>query len=166
MSAVFTLEQVSTSPRFEFVAMRFRDQTPMVPYQTAFKILNGVCMAAKHAMRYEAVANTHWRTLAYIDVDTVTFRAAREPRRSTLQSNVSNWRVDVENQLILLVFETRNNKKALVVKMHYADALQWYTMARLSAREAKAWAGDDSKNMQATAHLTDAAQNARFPTPA
>ena len=75
MSAVFTLEQVSTSPRFEFVAMRFRDQTPMVPYQTAFKILNGVCMAAKHAMRYEAVANTHWRTLAYIDVDTVTCRA-------------------------------------------------------------------------------------------
>ena len=74
--------------------------------------------------------------------------------------------MDVENQLILLVFETRNNKKALVVKMHYADALQWYTMARLSAREAKAWAGDDSKNMQATAHLTDAAQNARFPTPA
>jgi hypothetical protein len=165
MSAIFTLEQVSTSPRFEFVAMRFRDQTPLVPYPTAFKILNGVCMAAKHAMRYEAVANKYWRTLAYIDVDTVTFRAAREPRRSNLKSNVSNWRVNIENQLIVLYFETRNNKKALVVKMHYADALQWYTMARLSAREAKAWAGDDSKNMQATAHLTDAAANARFPNP-
>lgn len=165
MSAVFTLEHVSTSPRFEFVAMRFRDKTPMVPYQTAFKILNGVCAAAKHAMRYEAVANKHWRTLAYIDADTVTFPTAREPRRSRLASNVSNWRVDIENQLIVLYFETRNNKKALVVKMHYSDALQWYTMARLSAREAKAWAGDGSKNMQATAHLTDAAQNAKFPNP-
>lgn len=165
MSAVFTLEQVSTSSRFEFVAMRFRDQTPLVPYQTAFKILNGVCMAAKHAMRYEAVANKYWRTLAFIDVDTVTFKAAREPRRSTLASNVSNWKVDIENQLVVLVFETRNNKKALTVKMHYAEALQWYTMARLSAREAKAWAGDDTKSMMGTAHLTDAAQNDRFPTP-
>jgi len=145
--------------------MRFRDQSPLVPYQTAFKILNGVCAAAKHAMRYEAVANKHWRTLAHIDVDTVTFRAAAEPRRSTLRSNVSNWRVDVDNQLIVLYFETRNNKKALTVKMHYSDALQWYTMARLSAREAKAWAGDDTKAMQATAHLTDAAENAKFPTP-
>lgn len=165
MSAVLTLEHVSTSPRFEFVAMRFRDQTPMVPYQTAFKMLNAVCMAAKHAMRYESLHNKHWRTLAHIDVDTVTFRAAREPRRSSLRSNVSNWRVDIENQLIVLYFETRNNKKALTVRMHYADALQWYTMARLSAREAKAWAGDDTKAMQATAHLTDAEANAKFPNP-
>ena len=163
MSAVFTLEHVSTSPRYEFVVMRFGDQRPMVPYQTAFKILNGVASAARHAMRFEAVATKHWRTLAHIDADTVTFPAHFEPRRSRLHSNVSNWRVDVEQQIVVLYFETRNNKKALTVRLHYADALQWYMMARLSAREAKAWAGDDTKAMSVNAYLTDAEQNDKLP---
>lgn len=162
MSEIFTAQQVSTESRYEFVVMHFGDKHPMVPYLSAFKIMNGVCMAAKHAMKFEGLRHHGWRDLAYIDLETVSFRAAREPRRSTLRSNVSNYHVDIERQLVVLVFETRGTHKALTVKMHFADAFQWYTDCRISARKAKAWAGDDKKAMRGSAHLTNAEDNDKF----
>lgn len=124
-----------------------------VPYQTAFEILNGVRLASKMAMRVEGNEATAWRDFARINGASRDLTPARRFRRSNLQSNVKTWAVQFDGPLVVMVFDE------LTVKIHYSEALPWYTAARLAAREAQAWAGDSKKVMRCVGHLTDAEEN-------
>lgn len=138
------------------VVLVFGPNSCTVPYQTAFEILNGVRMAGKMAMRYEGNAVGLWRELADVNDIAVELKPARRFRRSKLQPNVESWRVDFEDALVVIVLD------ALEVRIHYADAFQWYTRTRVVAREAQAWAGDSKRQMRANGVLTSAEDNYRL----
>lgn len=138
------------------VEMVFGPNTLRVPYQTAFEILNGVRMAGKMAMRYEGNAVGLWRELAEVNDVPYQPTPSRTFQRSKLQANISSWRVDFEESLVVIVLD------ALEVRLHYSDAFKWYTRTRVVAREAQAWAGDTKRHMRATAVLTTAEENDRL----
>ncbi len=138
------------------VVLVFGPNSCTVPYQTAFEILNGVRMAGKFAMQYEGNAVGLWRELAEVNNLALDLKPARRFRRSKLVSDVSSWRVDFEDALVVIVLD------ALEVRIHYADAFQWYTRTRAVAREAQAWAGDSKRQMRATGILTSAEENYRL----
>jgi len=150
---VFQKHQVSSTANLDMVVLVFGPNRCVVPYQTAFEILNGVRMAGKMAMRYEGNAVGLWRELATVNDVPVEITPARKFRRSNLAGNVSTWRVDFEESLVVIVLD------ALEVRLHYADAFKWYTLTRVQAREAQAWAGDTNKQLRATAVLTTAEEN-------
>lgn len=138
------------------VVLVFGPNRCVVPYLTAFEILNGVRMAGKFAMQYEGNAVGLWRELADVNDIALDVKPARRFRRSKLQANVSNWRVDFEGPVVVIFLDD------LEVGIHYADAFQWYTRTRVVAREAQAWAGDSHKRLRATGILTSAEENYRL----
>lgn len=153
MSDVFLKESVTSSADLDMVSFTFGAHRVLVPYQTAFEILAGVKLAGKMASRTEGNDPQAWRELARVNPSSRNLTPARRYRRSTLVSNVKTWSVKFEGALVVLVFNE------LTVKLYYADALTWYTGARLSAREAQAWAGDTKRQMRAVGYLNDAAEN-------
>jgi hypothetical protein len=153
VSDIFTSQHVSSSTLLDMVVFEIGTHRPRVPYQTAFEILNGVRMAAKMAMAEDGNPVTAWRQMAEINADRDKPIPHRGFRRSTEVSNVGTWSVRFEGVLVVLVFDE------LTAKIHYADALTWYTGLRISARQAKAWAGDTSRTLRGVAHLTDAEAN-------
>ena len=153
MSDVFLSESVTSSANLDMVRLGFGSHRVQIPYQTAFELLAGVKMAGKMASRFEGNKAQNWRELARINTGTRNLTPARRFRRSNLQSNCKTWAVRFEGKLVVMVFNE------LTVKLHYADAFQWYTGARLAAREAQAWAGDTKRQMRGVGYLNDAEEN-------
>lgn len=156
MSDVFLKESVTSSADLDMVSFTFGAHRVLVPYQTAFEILAGVKLAGKMASRVDGNDPQAWRELARVNNSTRNLTPHRRFRRSNLQSNVKTWEVKFDGALVVLIFNE------LTVKLHYADALQWYTGARLAAREAQAWAGDSKRQMRAVGYLNDAEENYRL----
>lgn len=156
MSDVFLKESVTSSADLDMVLFTFGEHLVLVPYQAAFEILAGVKLAGKMASRVDGLDPQAWRELAHVNNSSRNLTPNRRFRRSNKMSNVKAWSVKFEGRLVVLVFNE------LIVKLHYSDALTWYTGARLSAREAQAWAGDTKRQMRAVGYLNDAAENDRL----
>ena len=114
-------------------------------------------MAAKMAGRYEGVRTNLWRTFVLDKERQPRKQLHRDGyRRSGTVSNIKNWSVGGKRNLVVLHFDD------LTVDMHYSDAFKLYVWIRESARDAKAWAGDGSRNMTTRAVLVDAEVNDKF----
>ena len=158
MSGILKKERIDVQAELDLVVFVFGDRRLLVPYQTAFEICNGVRMAAKMASRQSGNAADAWRELAAVPLEErfpTTEKRARQFRRSRLQPNVKAWEIKFESELVILKFDD------LAVKIHFSDALRWYTHARAAAHIAKDWAGDSTKKLRMTAHLSDAEENYR-----
>lgn len=127
-------------------------------YQTAFEIAAAMRLAAKMGMRYEGMRTETWRSL----LDDLNPELPQTPkthptfRRSNETSNVSEWRVDWNKQLVVIVFDY------LECSLHFTDALKLHAVIRAYAKVAKAWAGDSGKVTRTFAHLNDAEENDKF----
>lgn len=127
-------------------------------YQTAFDIAAAMRLAAKMGMRYEGVRTENWREL----LSDLNPQLPKPPkthpsfRRSNETSNVSEWRVDWNRQLVMVIFDN------LECSLHYSDALALHAVIRAYAKVAKAWAGDTGKVTRTLAHLSDAEDNDKF----
>ena len=156
MSDVFLSESVTSRANLDMVLLTFGKHRVRIPYQTAFELLAGVKLAGKMASREDGLDPQAWRELARVNNSTRNLTPARRFRRSTLRSNVKSWSVKFDGRLVVLIFNE------LTVKLHYADALTWYTGARLAAREAQAWAGDTKRQLRAVGYLADAEENYKY----
>ncbi len=156
MTDVFLKESVTSGSDLDMVLFSFGEHRVVVPYQTAFEVLAGVKLAGKMASRVDGHDPQNWRELARVNGSSRNLTPNRRFRRSNKTSNVSAWSVKFEDRLVVLVFNE------LTVKLHYSDALTWYTGARLAAREAQAWAGDTKRQMRAVGYLNSAEENDRL----
>lgn len=157
MEGLLTLQKCTAEAHLDMVRLSFADRVVQVPYQTLFQILAGVRMAAKMAMREEGNKVGLWNDLAAIAREGYDARPARHFRRSILQSNIGDYKVKYVpgSPLVNMIFTPHPTGHPLLVKIHYSDALQFYSLARVQARAAKAWAGDSSRTWQPAAHLSD-----------
>lgn len=157
MSEILTLERVGSEADQDMVRLTFRNQHPLVPYQTGFEIIADIRVASKMAMREEGNRVSLWREMSLIGRERADAIPARRFRRSHLVPNVAEWKVQYfrGSPLVVLTFWPWPSGRILKVKMHYSDALKFYTGFRVSAREAKAWAGDSSRLWSASAYLSD-----------
>lgn len=161
MSEVLTLERVAAEADQDMVRLTFGTERPFIPYQSAFELVAELCVAAKMAMREEGNDVKLWRGMSLIGRERPDPVAERRFRRSHLVPNVAEWKVQYfpGSPLVVLTFVPWPSGRTLVVKIHYADALKFYTSFRFAAREAKAWAGDSSRIWSAAAHISDAEDN-------
>lgn len=157
MSEILTLEKVDSEAVMDMVRLTFGGEHPLVPYQTAFEIIAELRMASKMAMREEGNRVSLWRQMSLIGRERADAIPARRFRRSRLEPNVAEWKVQYfrGSPLVVLTFWPWPSGKILTVKIHYSDALKFYTGFRVSAREAKAWAGDSSRLWSTSAYLSD-----------
>jgi hypothetical protein len=142
----------------DIVVLTLGSHTIKLFYQTAFEIAAGMRLAAKMAMRHEGVRTEKWREILreVAPQKPKVPRPNRVFRRSNEQCNISNWRIDWDQQLVRVVFDD------LTASLHYTDALRLHVLIREFARVAKAWAGDEGKTTRMLAHLTDAEANDKF----
>lgn len=144
---------VKSGTELDTVVLQIGHKMITFPYQSAFEILNGIKMAAKLAMRIEGNKIGRWREMAGIDCDPEPLTPNRRFRQSRKKTNLKDWKISFEGALVVMQFNES------IFKLHYSEALQLYSWLRLAARRAKAWAGDRSRTMRTTAHLTDAEDN-------
>lgn len=157
MSEILTLQEVGSEADQDMVRLTFRGEHPLVPYQTAFEIIAELRVASKMAMREEGNHVSLWREMSLIGRERADAIPSRRFRRSHLVPTVSEWLVQYfpGSPLVVLTFVPWPSGRILQVKIHYSDALKFYTGFRVSAREAKAWAGDSSRLWSAAAHISD-----------
>jgi hypothetical protein len=157
MKDVFKKAVMRCASKYDFVYVFLGAHTIKVPYQTGFEILTGIRMAAKMSMRHEGYSAKDWQAFAKLDrnepnsVPTNKFH-----RRSSETANVKTWSVRWENSLVII------EANELTAKMHYSDAFYLYVNMRLACRQAKAWAGDQSRTLRGAAYLNDAEENYRL----
>lgn len=163
MSEILTLEQVGSEAEMDFVRLTFRGEHPFIPYQTAFEMIACTRVASKMAMREEGNQVSLWREMSLIGRERADAIPARRFRRSRLVANVSEWFIKYVpgSPLVVFQFVPWPSGRILQVKIHYSDALKFYTGFRVSAREAKAWAGDSSRLWSSSCYLSDAEDDYR-----
>ena len=150
MSDLFRQRQCGAAQRCDVVDLKFGSYNAVLYYQSTFKIASAILMAAKLAGRHEGVELRKWldfvRTEHFNPVKPTHF----EYRRSGITPNVHAWDVAFEGNLVVIKLDDTT------IKLHFADAFELYTMLRLAAKDAKAWAGDTSRYWNTRAMLTDA----------
>ena len=161
MSEILKFRQVNASSAVDMVGLKFDHDRLLMYYQTAFKMAAALCMAAKMAGRYEGVQPRLYRDFIHLAGLPGRPSTHREYRRSRHMPNFDKWEVGGKRNLVFMRFE-RNDGNELIIWMHYSDAFKLYTRFRHSAREAKAWAGDDGRVWTTRAHLTTAEHNDKF----
>lgn len=127
-------------------------------YQTTFEVVNGLRLAAKIALRHEGLQMPDWRAV----LDTVKpqlparIKTYKGYRRSDMLTNVDTWKVQWNGSLVVVKFNE------LTAELHYSDALRLHLLLRAAAKNAKAWSGDDAKQMRVSAYLNDAEDNYKY----
>jgi len=138
---------------YDMVGLKFGPQRFLLYYQTAFKVAAGVLMSAKLAAQHEGVHPSKWTEFVNNAQQAPLEPLNREYRRTNHVSNIRKWKVGFENNLVVFTFDNET------IKMHYSDAFTFYGMIRVSAKNAKAWAGDIGKQWTTRAVLQDAEEN-------
>jgi len=147
---IFTLKKVNVAQAKDLVQLELASDKIRLYYPTAVKIAAGMRVAAKAGITVAGGNVSLWRDLAKYELEAPIVPMHGEYRRSGHLSNVSHWQVDVEGQLVVLVVDE------LTAKFHCTDALIIQSWLNVAARQAKAWAGDDSTSLIITARLTAA----------
>ena len=161
MSEVLTRKKVEAVSDLDMVRLKFGSHEIVIPYRMAFEVLAGIRMAGKMAMRYDGNPARLWTDLAAIPREGYDQAPARKFRLSRLVSNVEAWDVKFEpgSPLVIITFEPYPTGHPLQIKIHYSDALQFYSQIRVEARKSKAWAGDTSRIWSGLSHISDAEDN-------
>lgn len=145
---------VDVSTRFEWdrVYIVAGGTEIMMPYAAALTIAQHARLAAKQAMRMVREDVSKWRDYAELrEIELVTPNAA--PRR-TLGGRFE-WSINLKDWDERVYFLFGNVELVL----HFEKALQLSVDLRSAARQAKAWAGDQSRGFRAAGNLTDAEKN-------
>lgn len=153
MKGFFTQETVDIKQALDIVQWRLGDRKVRLYYQTAATISAQIRVFAKAAVTRAGENQKLWRDLSKYETEPSNVRLNRGYRRSGYLSNVQWWRVDVEGDLVVVYFDD------LVAKFHCTDALVFQACLYRAAKNAKNWAGDGSRGLMLTAHLTDASIN-------
>lgn len=157
MSDVLTKQTCAAHAKYDMVGLKFGSYQLLLYYQIGFEISAGILMAAKHAARYEGVHPRKWSEA----VNNTRLQAIVQPlhrgyRRSGHTPNFKDWSIAFDRNLVMLTFDETT------IKLHYGDAFEMYGMIWLACKNAKAWAGDSSKQRTFRACLTDAEDNDKF----
>jgi hypothetical protein len=139
----------------DMVVIRLGDLRPMIPYQTALTLAHHLRMACKHAARFDKVAASFWTDVDIEDLYDCP-RPHRGFRRSNLVATIKDWKLEVNGQLVNLLFDGRGRE------MDYETGIKLHQMIRRAARRAKAWAGDAGKSATMLSNLTDASEDDRL----
>lgn len=134
----------------DLVEWTLGDRQVRLYYPTCFKISGGVRVAGKAGVEAAGGNIRLWRELALYELEAPFAPVHREYRRSGYLSNLKEWRIDVEGELVVVHLDD------LVAKFHCTDALIIQAWLDVAARRAKAWAGDDSTAFVRTMRLTNA----------
>ncbi len=165
MKDLFLDRQVTSVNDQDLWAFRLGSKRLTMAYPMGFELLNGILLACKQAMQYEAVSPLRWLQFAKLN-STKNFIATtgthRGFRRSLKVPNVKAWEAFVEGPLVVLEFYPHEGSETLVAKIHYADMFSIYSSARIACKNAKAWAGDSSRIWNGRAHLSTVEENAKL----
>lgn len=161
MGVILTQHQVSVKQGMDLVQAKFSDRSMLLYYQDTFEICSKMRGLGTFALRYERNSPKLMIELEKYEQEPPNVPLSPRFRRSGLKTNVKAYRVDYEDQLVVLEFRDFTNN-IHVVKMHYTDAVIVRAWLFKAAKEAKAWAGDDSRGFRVFAKLTDAEDNDKF----
>ena len=156
MTEVLTKQVCAAGTIQDMVGLKFGPQQFLLYYQTAFKLAAGLLMSAKLSARYEGVDPKKWASMVNTRQQEVLTPLHRDYRRTAAAPNFVEWSVSFERNLVVIKFDLET------IKMHYSDAFALYPMIRLAGKNAKAWAGDRSRQWTTRASLTDAEENDKF----
>jgi len=150
MKDLFTLKKINVAYAMDLVEWTLGDNKIRLYYPTCFKIAGAMRVGGKAGVDASGGNVKLWRELARYELAAPFTPTHREYRRSGHLSNLKEWRVDVDGELVIVYLDD------LVAKFHCTDALICQSWLDVAARRAKAWAGDDSTAFVVTARLTDA----------
>ena len=155
MTDILQKDHVSATSDHDLAVLRLGSHTLRMYYPTTFEIVQAIRVAAKLAMRHEGVNPPSWREVLGSLGTQLPDHVPRHKsyRRSGLVSNVNQWSVAWENQLVVLKFDE------LTCKLHYSDALRLHVLLRAAAHNAKRWAGDTTRAIRSIGYLADAEEN-------
>ncbi len=156
MGAILTQDRMAVKYGMDLVQLKFGDRSILLYYHTVFDICMKIRGLATFALRHERKPPQLIRELEKYEREPLTEPLSPIYRRSGLATNVNTWDVTYEGQLVVLHF---NEQK---FKMHYADAAVLHAWLGRAAKEAKRWAGDNSRQWRVFAKLTDAEDNDKF----
>lgn len=162
MGDVLKQTSVSSEVLYDLWVFNLESNRLTLPYQVGFELLNGMLLACKMAMRYEGCSASQWREFAKLkETPPRVTPLNRGFRRSRESANVASWSCAFERQLVVLTFVPVSGG-SLTVRFHFSDCFEVYRRARAACKEAKAWAGDSSRQWSGCAHLTDAEENYKY----
>ena len=150
MKDLVTLKKINVAHAMDLVEWTLGDNKIRLYYPTCFKIAGALRVAGKAGVNAAGGNVKLWRELARYELAAPFSPVHSEYRRSGHLSNLKEWRVDVEGELTTIYLDN------LVAKFHCTDALICQAWLDVAARQAKAWAGDDSTAFIVTGRLTDA----------
>ena len=145
---IFTLEKVNVAQAKDLVEWTIAENKIRAYYPTAVKIAAAMRVAGKAAITLAGGNVSLWRDLAKYELSAPVEPMHGEYRRSGYLSNLDRWDVYPEGELVVVVLDD------LTAKFHCTDALILQAWLNVAARQAKAWAGDDSTAFIITARLT------------
>ena len=122
-----------------------------MPYADGFKIAGHMRLACKRCMRECGESIKDWRKRS--EITHVPEVAEISPVRRTTLTRRFNWSVGGRGEMVVLMFGN------ITLEIHFSDALRLATWLRVGARQAKLWAGDQSKTVMSLARLSDAEEN-------
>ncbi len=153
MGEILKQQTCAAGAKYDMVGLKFGPHRVLMYYQTAFAVAAGVLMAAKHAARHEGVHPSKWSEMVNNARLVPTEPFSPTYRRTIERPNFKTWKIAFENNLVVFTFDDT------VIKMHYSDAFTFYGSIRYAGKNAKCWAGDDSRQWTTRAVLTDAEAN-------
>lgn len=127
-----------------------RTDFPM-PYAQAIKISAGLRLGSKQIMQICGVGAIHWAS--YATLDTYAQIPDLSLQKRTTQIKKYDWRIDAYGEHLKLWLDN------VLVEIHFTVGLKLSEWLRVSARTARNWAGDNSKQRVAMGILNDAEYN-------
>ncbi len=157
MRGLFTQETIQIGHAKDLVQWKLGDRKVRLYYPTTIKMAAQMRVFAKAAIEIAGGNPRLWREIAKYELEEPLTPLNPEYRRSGHLSNVRHIPlVDLEGELVTVQLDD------LIAKFHCTDALRAQAMLTRSARCAKRWAGDGSRNILLTARLHNATPDKRI----
>ena len=159
MRGLFTQETMQVGHALDLVQWQLGDRKVRLYYPTTIKMAGLIRVFAKAAVELAGDNPRLWREIAKYEAEEPLTPLNREYRRSGHLSNIQHIPlVDIEGELVTVQLDD------LMAKFHCTDALRVQAMLLRSARCAKRWAGDGSRQLLLTARLHNATPDGRAAT--
>lgn len=156
MKDLFTFKQVNVRQGMDLVELQLASNKIRLYYHDVFTICSKLQGNATFALRYERNHPKLWSELNKYEREPIATPLHSQYRRSGLLSNVKKYTISFKGPLVILQFDE------LVVKFHYSDIPRLRAHLWRAAKQAKRWAGDDSRQWNIFARLTTAEENDKF----
>jgi hypothetical protein len=154
---ILSKQNIHVAAEYDQVLLMIGRLTVNMPYATSFRIAQGIRLAAKDAMRYAKEDVAGWNNYAQdedIPERTSPYLVSADTQ-ITVQKGFT-YKVGWDGENVVMLFG--NNR----IELHFTTALKVNTWLRVAGAEAKAWAGDSGRSMNASGILSDAEDNYRL----